>query len=427
MGWHVGVARTKEEDLMTTERQVMLVATVGTTAEPIERAMEGVARAFLLYGRPFPGQTDDPLEQVGRLREVARSRGVIVEAQEVADPEHLESALSACRTVLRAVDALFPGTVIADFTGGTKVMSTALAHAALTTPMSVPIMLQYVGGAVRGPGGRVLSEAMRVRPQLDALLGETRAAVLARLRSFDYAGAQGLGETLPPAGRNGFVRGAAAALRLWDGFSYQGAADVLRKGGLGGGMAAAFADDSELQKLAATLQRLHEAAQPMIEAAGFLQSLDGRPAIQGRALEKHLRGMTLLVADAVENAERRHHEGRYADAVLRSYRTVETAVQLALLMEGKNPWGPDKIALNDGYKMVAPKAGLALAPEPEGPLKAMQHMRNFSFLEHGYNPVSAAQAAQALATANDTAATLVNTFLSGASWEQCRSRLIHEV
>ncbi len=410
---------------MSGEAPVALVATLGTTVEPVERAMEGVTQVLVLYGRPFPGQPSNPVEQLQQLQQRAGERGIALQSWEVPDPENLEATLRICRDALRNLAERRRGMIIADFTGGTKVMSAALCHAVLTTRLGLPVALQYIGGERRGEGGRVLTESMQVRPQIDPLLEETRAAVLDHLRRFDYAGAEAVAEVLVPTGRNAFVKAAATALRLWDHFEYGRAAQGLRQGSLGSGMAAAFADDAELAVLADTLSRLQHAAQAVIEAARFLRSLDGKPAPKADELDRQRDGIVLLVADALENATRRHREGRATDAVLRCYRTVEMAVQVGLLAEGKNPWGDDKIALNEGFEVIAPKSGVSA--ELGMRLKELQQSRNYSFLEHGYIEVMDDKADRSLATAHDIAAALLAQAAPAHPLEKLRARVSHKV
>lgn len=410
---------------MSEEGAVALLVTLGTTAQPVERVMEGITRTLVLYGRPFPGQQNNPVDQLLRLREYATAHGIALESWEVADPEDLAVTLETCRAALQYLTGRRPAMIIADFTGGTKVMSAALCHAVLTTPLDVPVQLQYVGGERRGKDGRVITEGMQLRTQVEALQAEMRAAVLDHLRRFDYAGAEALGGSLLGSGRNAFVRSAAVALQQWDRFEYQDAADQLRRGSLGGGMAAAFAGDDQLGRLADTLGRLHHAVDPMTRAARFLRSLDNRPAPEKGVLAQHHEGIVLLVADVLENAARRHGEGREADALLRCYRTVETAIQAALLADGTNPWGKEKIALNQGYEVLAPKVGLA--EDLVERVRELQQVRNYSFLEHGYGSVTSGQADRALETADRVAGALLAWAVPGADLASARSRVTHRV
>lgn len=139
--------------------------------------------------------------------------------------------------------------------------------------------------------------------------------------------------------------------------------------------------------------------------------------------QEEAKGSILLIADLLENAQRRSREGRYADAVLRSYRAVEAAVQLALLQRGQNPWNP-RVSLEQGCQRLR-ELGVHLTEEMNSRLKSLQQSRNYSFPEHGYNPVDGAEATSALENAHALAEVLVNATIPGADLAQERKRLAH--
>ncbi|MDR7591349.1 MAG: hypothetical protein QN151_11395, partial [Armatimonadota bacterium] len=144
-----------------------LLLTVGTTPDPLVKAVEEQVQqdstlvVFLLYGRPFPGQDPSPFDVAQQVKSRAAQLGVRAEPREVTDPENLDVCLEAAREVLR--EAAAADRVVVDFTGGTKPLSAALVHAALTEPIAGDLVMEYTGGAVRDSTGRVVREAMRVR------------------------------------------------------------------------------------------------------------------------------------------------------------------------------------------------------------------------------------------------------------------------
>lgn len=383
--------------------KTVLVITVGGTADPIMKAVEEVCResrevtVFLLYGRPFPGQKASPFEVANEAKQKGEEGGVAVRLFEAADPEDVNACLSVARDIFReAADA---ERVIVNFTGGTKVLSAAAVHAALTEPLSGSLVLDYTGGALRDPHGRVLRDAMRVVRSERTATDEILQQVLERLKRADYRAACLLGERLPDLGRGGFVKEAAVALYLWDEFDYESSVRILRRLYE---PAKVLSDDEHLSRLTALAIRLLE---PGNRLCALLPVL--RQARQGQVPVSSVAGhFPLLVADALENASRRLDERRATDSVLRSYRAVEVAVQSRVLQNGINPWRPDWQAVEEqtmqGYldllnatqppKDLALSTGLtllealgqALSEEKKRGLDDLRQSRNHSYLEHGY-------------------------------------------
>jgi hypothetical protein len=143
--------------------------------------------------------------------------------------------------------------VIVNYTGGTKAMSAAIVHAALTTSFAGESELHYVGGTVRDKNGRVIREAMETRKTARTLTQERMEQILDLMKGHRYELAAYLAEGLPELGRPAFIKKASRSLLLWDNFAYEKAADSLR--GLYQ-QAQGFVDDQRLGKLAETVRRL---------------------------------------------------------------------------------------------------------------------------------------------------------------------------
>lgn len=249
-------------------RRITLIASLGTTPEPVwesirRAADEGEVKVYLVYGRPLGQQPSDPFTMAAQLKERAQEKGLTVETHEVAAPEDFDGALRQFRQLLRQLEP--SDEVVIDYTGGTKVMSAALVHATLTSPLESTVTLQYVGGEVRDEAGKVVREAMRLRSYSQTVASETRGQVLSSLRRYDYSGGEAVAQKLPSVGRNGFVKGMAKALRLWDSFDYDQAWQAFHEARLGE-QARAFLDDQELGLLAATIRALFEAL-PIVRKA----------------------------------------------------------------------------------------------------------------------------------------------------------------
>jgi CRISPR-associated protein (TIGR02710 family) len=415
-------------------------------------------RVFLLYGRPFPGQAPSPFDVAVQVKDAAGKLGVAVETREVPDPENLDACLEASRGVLR--EAAQADRVVVDFTGGTKVMSAAVVHAALTESLAGPLVFEYTGGQVRDPAGRVLREAMRRRVSERTATDETVRQTLGLLRRFAYREARLLASRLPEAGRAGFLWRAVQVLNDWDEFHYEACLDPLNRLTEG---ARALQDAPELAPLASLCLRLREPAAALRTTVQRLRTLEAGD--QGCPWPTS-QEMALLVADALENACRRLAEDRPTDSVLRAYRAVEVAVQARLLSCGINPWRPgwdrlDRLVL-DRYaallalswdegsaagsepgtpgardragwrppRELALTAGLKLVEALEGELpedltqrlRDLQLNRNRSYLEHGYRRLARHDAQRLLGCAEELCGRLVGPGLSDA-----RQKVTHSV
>src|SRR5579884_2329618 len=114
-----------------------LLVTVGNTADPILKAIEEVLPqgrdvvVYLLYGRPFPEQEPPtPFDVAHEAQQRAAAAAVPVRLFEVPDPEDIDVALKVCREAF--AEAARAARVVVNFTGGTKVLSAAVVHAALS-------------------------------------------------------------------------------------------------------------------------------------------------------------------------------------------------------------------------------------------------------------------------------------------------------
>lgn len=416
-----------------------LILTVGTTADPLlkavqeQHAQDRDLRVYLLYGRPFPGQEPSPFDVATQVKEQAATLGVRTEPREAPEPEDFDICLQAARAVLR--EAAGADRVVVDFTGGTKALSAAVVHAALTESIAGQLVLEYTGGPVRDRAGRVVREAMHVRRTERTATDELLRQVLDLVGRWAYREARLLAARLPDVGRPGFVRGAVEALYAWDEFDYEAARDLLVKNYP---VARALGDLPELAPLANLVGRLLDPVNRLVDTSRRLHQLQDGHGKEWPQPED----VALLTADALENAARRLAEGRPTDSVLRAYRGVETAVQARLLVNQVNPWRPDwdrlapdrrteyerglegrplpaELALTTGLRLVEVLEG-RLPETLRGFLRDIQFNRNRSYLEHGYHRVREADARRLLGYAQEVCAHLLRVDLDGL-----RSRVAH--
>lgn len=288
---------------------------------------------------------------------------------------------------------------IADYTGGTKSMSIALALAALTT--------DYELSLVTGPRKNLIKVLTGTETAVRATTTTIRARILLEdasllYKKYEYAGAAAVLEQmlqleLPPDKRGDLIALHAflKAIAAWDRFFYDQAQEILQP--------VANLWPEGMQVLAA------------IRKSGSKTNLG-----------------YVAVADLVGNAQRRAEQGRFDDAVLRLYRAVELLAQLRLKLNYDLDTAdldlsrlPEKLVSEFAKRKEA--TGKAWAGfleaflilhglnDPLGNLyhqgwkerlKDLQQIRNSSFLEHGLNCASEGDWKRALQ--------LVHRFLSEA-------------
>ncbi len=295
--------------------------------------------------------------------------------------------------------------LLADFTGGTKVMSASLVMAV----MERNVQFTYIGGTQRSKGGlgTVQDGAERVmhlaNPWQVLAFPLIRELALA-FNSCQFAEAERL--ALDIAGRGVHpdlfqtLAGIAKAYALWDGFRPAEALPLLT------------ADRKRLQELA--LPSLASFAMALADSERGLSSL----VAEMEAFSAEASPCPAFLRDLAANALRRERQGRFDDAVARLYSLLEKAAQLALrsdfgldtgnlslddlppaftaenhVMPGRT--GAVQLPLFKSYELLAclgHPLGLRFQAEKEA-LDLLLRARNESLLAHGLRPVTQADCA----------------------------------
>ncbi len=392
--------------------RVVLVATVGNTKDPVEKAINENSPdvVFLAYGRPFPSQVPSPLDVVTELRNELVKRGVEVHTVEISEPEDLEKSMLKFYEIVRKVNEYSENSkIVVDITGGTKIMSATALHSFLTSFFG-EFQIEYIGGSERDEGGKVKKYAMRgkIVPSYKSRLLEIIRAV----ENYEFHIAAKLSEKFPDTSEGRFLKNATLSLLLWDNFEYERAFQKIR--GEIYNLAKIYREENRYGRLPEIVIKLVKNAQRIINS---VKTLTG--AENGEKAKINSEDALLLLAEILANAERRLHASNFAECVLRSYRAVEAAFQIKLLELGINPWKPqgiekfvepekflketslskmpDKFSLNHCFifmKLVKPEF-----EKIEEDLRYLQQIRNYSFLEHGYASVSREKAEKCLSRA----------------------------
>lgn len=404
--------------MKTSTSRIALIASVGTTAAPLIKAVDeaiadGGLSVFLVYGRPFPGQSPDPVDVVAEIKGIAKNKGANAQTFEIPDPEDLDSCLAVFRQVFDTVVATSPDKTIVDFTGGTKAMSAALVHASLTMAPD-NLTLEYIGGSLRNDSGRV--EVME-KKHYPTAFEECSRRVLELVKDFNYTQALLLCQSLPQTAKAVFLSKSVKGLWLWDNFHYEEAFEELKNLK----EAQFLVEDPRYCGLARTVLRLTQNGWKMKQCIDILADLESNKTRAGDVARAFGNDLLYSVADFLENATRRLTERRFADTTLRSYRAVEAAIQVSLIKLKVNPWHPEwsnlpKQKLNDYLMATArtkPPDELSLfngfiliriltkpfASKTKETLQKLSFARNHSHLEHGYTNIKEKSAREHLTTA----------------------------
>lgn len=384
--WRMGVGFVK-----------VLVATVGTTSDPIIESIEknDVDLIYLVYGRSFPGQHPSPLDVAKVVRDRARELRRNTMEREVPDPEDVKSCVDVFKEIIKDLAGKDVSEVIVNFTGGTKTMSAAAFHVFASKAPS-KVVFEYVGGVVRDEAGRVKGN-MVIRRDYRTAVEELADEVVKHLEGYEFFLAFKISEGLPDTYNYRFLKSASKAFWLWDSFEYEEAMKVINEIGDG---AEAFVSQQVFGKVPENVVRLRRIGNRLVRAMRGLRKCQGEGA-KFREGDGHLVPLEFLA-----NAERRLKMGEYAEAVLRAYRAVEAAVQLRLLENNVNPWSvnwqqipdhqeilkqlgysespPEHLTLWNGLQLLSLISPIRQLEEVKDNLQFISNLRNNSKLEHGY-------------------------------------------
>lgn len=402
------------------EKKTILIATVGTTKDPIEFAIEKHSPdiVFLAYGRPAPFQSFSPLEIVTELRNKLVKNSIEVHPIEISQPENLEKCLLEFSEIVKQLNNYSENSkVIIDITGGTKIMSAAALHTFLTSFFG-EFYIEYIGGSKRDEYGRVLKESMTERVTFSY---KTRILEIIRaVENYEFNIAVKLSEKFPDTTQGRFLKNACLSLLLWDNFEYKQAFEKIK--GETYNLAKIYQENDGYGRIPEIIIKLVRNAKRIIDTVNILNK-----AQNGENIKINSNEAFLLVADILANTERRFFASNFSECVLRSYRSVEASLQIKLLELGINPWKPENIEKFIDVNKFLEATSLKEIPDKfslnhcfvfmklfdsefekiEEDLKYIQQIRNYSFLEHGYMSVSKEKAEKCLKYAKEITSKII--------------------
>ncbi|SDF30402.1 TIGR02710 family CRISPR-associated CARF protein [Desulfovibrio legallii] len=313
--------------------------------------------------------------------------------------------------------------LIADITGGTKIMSAALA----LVMMEFQSRFSYVGGCARTKDGLGIVKSGTEKVVQDAnpwdVLALREARALAH--SFNNAQfvdalttAQTLAQKMDDAGKKKFYGAIAAMVQgymLWDSFDHKAALGHLRQAH--DRLVPYVVRSKRLAELHSGLQQDVERLEIVCEDAKMLRNMPAQPTDEmGNAYLRDLLG----------NAQRRAAAGHYDDAVARLYSAIEKCAKCALRVRHgidnghvrpeqvpaslREDWhssleaeGTARVGLEKSFQLLAalddPLGKDFLASQHN--LKKVLECRNASLLAHGYFPIGKEKYEKLLAVALD--------------------------
>lgn len=317
----------------------------------------------------------------------------------VSNPDDLSDCYHLASTKIRTLRQQSPDSqLIADYTGGTKTMSVALAMAAL----DYDITLYLTTGTTRENLVRVeRGEATeRARTALIAIERKIEQFLPVFFQQYNYPAAiaelKNLLQSaeLPTESRQRIreLKDCCAGFDAWDRFNHSEALQLLQP----------YMKHSEIRLLGIFLKRV------MGSRAILDKEFIATNGINGHGYE--------LVEDLLLNAERRVTQERYDDAVGRLYRALEMLAQIHLqkkhdiktgnvnlqqLPESlrekyaapalRSKDGKIQLALTNSYKLLS-----ELVDDPLGKIYQEQaakiqnalQIRNYSLFAHGFKPIA---------------------------------------
>lgn len=387
----------------------VLICSVGGSPEPIRKSIDQQQPRFVVYvASPASRKTIRKDIEDGLTWQGIEDTHVIT----LSDYQDLLACVRDIRngltTGLQAMSLPEDSLLVADITGGTKVMSAALT----LVMMEYRSRFAYVGGDIRSKNGLGVVESghetfmKQDNPWEVMALREVRSLARTFNRG-DFASAMNIALELSRhvTGKEKFYAGIAdlvQAYALWDAFDHKGALGKLRQA-LG-----------RLEPFAVNHEALFRALALFKENLALLETIqqDGQCLRASKAPLPEGSGRAYL-RDLLANAARRIAAGRHDDAVARLYCAIEKSAKIRLMAAhgiDNSRVPPERIPESlrepllamqdeDGIIRIGLQRSFQLLAALEDPFGAtyLQHeeqlaklleARNSSLLAHGYNPVS---------------------------------------
>jgi len=442
------------------KRRVMLILTVGSSLEPLEKAISheyersDLISVVALYGRPLPGQNPNPLQVTNRLEQIALQLGSAFMSAEISDAEDVDVCLQEIREevnkVFDSIDSKVQEVVV-NITGGSKPMPIGIYNAVARLATGIPIRFSYVASKMRDASGKGISATMNVRYFPDTLTREREYEVLDSLKHGEFTRAYMLSEMFEDSGKGrlGFLKHACKFFYLWDSFQYKESYELLAKQYLVV-QGKIFEEGSDYRKIANLIEKLEPLCgefKLVIEVMGKLKPgtwKKGKREVELGNIKKAIhrfnsdfelkRGYEKLVADCIENAGRQVRISP-VEAVAKAHRAIDLAAKYRLLLKNINPDHTDNAMWNEVFNRIGKQYdgpiqrqhSITLQPAIKilgllGALNLQNHdskyylekirdvyqTRNASYFGHGFTEISEATAQRIFGASCEVLTTLID-------------------
>ncbi|WP_165072569.1 TIGR02710 family CRISPR-associated CARF protein [Desulfovibrio sp. ZJ200] len=405
---------------MSTTEPIVMVCTVGGTPDPLRTSIRHHHPSHVIY-------LASPQSRATIRQEIENDLGWKIGDTQIVTLRDYQDMVQCVKDMREGIakalaDMSLPEDIplVADITGGTKIMSAALA----LVMMEFKSRFSYVGGGARTKQGLGIVESGTEKVVQDAnpwdvlALREVRALAYA----FNHAQfadalatARALAENMDGAQKKFYsaIADMVTGYMSWDSFNHKEAQTCLSQAH--GRLAPYGVRNPRLSELLSALKRDVKRVEALRQDAAALRCASAQ---QGEA-----RGRPYLL-DLVGNARRCAAAGHYDDAVARLYSAIEKCAKIALwtghsIDNGHVPLDRVPASIRDEWRPLADAEGvarvgleksyqlLAALNDPLGKsfqahgdaLKKTLQSRNSSLLAHGYDPIGKEKYEKLLAAA----------------------------
>ncbi len=395
-----------------------LIATVGGSPEPLIEGIREAEPGFVCF---YCHQ--DQIETVKEAKKGLGFEGFEALEVVVEDPQDFKGCFEKANESVEELTRrnIYPNDTLLDYTGGTKIMSSALVAATLgrgfqyvlvATSLDQGLQYMYMGEGDDDRDGLNyiedgMKEVLSSKNPWEIRAMESKRKIQRNFNNYRFKPVIDQVDSLKEKGlsseRDGYlldaIRELARGYSRWDRFHYEEVKKKLREG---------EEDLRTYKDLAQPRGQLDLSEEKIEENIGFLSDLQSETF--GFDFEKRI-GKSLAV-DMFWNATRRAEEGKYDDGIVRLYRTVEMLGQVEIYDELGHHTDevpveliPEKLrddlrkksdekekvelGLNDNFRVLS-----ALGNEigesflaHENDFKKIMRTRNTSFLTHNFKSI----------------------------------------
>lgn len=312
------------------------------------------------------------------------------------NPDDLSECYQLASNAIATIRQTFPNSqIVADYTGGTKTMSIALAMAIIDSEGNLYVTTNTNReNLIRVERGEATERVRTVAIAVERKIGQSLPLLLGQ---YNYTGAIAelkslLQLELPSESRQKVrtLKDCCTGFDAWDRFNHQEALQLLQP----------YMNLPKIQPLGMFLKRI------IVSRAAIDEQFSTDITVKCHGYE--------IVEDLLLNADRRAAQERYDDAVGRLYRALELLAQIRLStyniktgdvgiqqlpeslqakyadLTSRSQDGKIQLALNKSYGLLSELPNEPLSPIYQQQANQIQNalqIRNYSLFAHGFKPI----------------------------------------